>query len=599
MPPKATPAVAEIDVRPYLEHASKKAREDEIGDGPEGNWEVAYVYAFIDRFTDLRKVEYSSTIKSVTDLELALVESSPPSKVPRRATLSAATRNSASEFNGNGNGNGNGQGHHSSASSLSSLSDDEDATPIPITPMPANPTISAIPPVLTPDTPIPPRSELLVTIVETFKQNLVGVPEMNDYHGKKTWLTWLINFVGKRLSDKFSGGFRWESNLLRTRGLKPGQEEDKMFWSLRWEDKIHLFRQLVDYQLCMSPPVRDKIQQGYDLGHQRNALRSPYTNPLIVESLGTTLTNRQIFHLDDSPRLYSATAIPSKSTQTVPPVHSNWATMSTTSAGYKAFLLSLPEPVVGLGQKKPKGGKGSKDDVKREERVIRSKLQKGLVKLAQFEEALAEIETKERRVAARRAESDARMARNLSRTHPGTSTRSTRQKPRTVTYVNDGIGEDDEIDQLEDDDDDDDHEQEDEDEDEDLAKMGRGKRRKIATNHAQHGEDDWDTSSVASGSNSRRQSHRGPVIPGERRSSRVQSRLKAEDGSQSGHADEIDELAEDEPDATEQRDGDMKVELSTDLVDENKQDDQPESNGQEQIENGDSTEDKPEDTMQV
>lgn len=33
-------------------------------------------------------------------------------------------------------------------------------------------------------------------------------------------------------------GFRWEGNLLRTRGLKPGQEQEKMFWLLRWEDKV-------------------------------------------------------------------------------------------------------------------------------------------------------------------------------------------------------------------------------------------------------------------------------------------------------------------------------------------------------------------------
>jgi hypothetical protein len=42
------------------------------------------------------------------------------------------------------------------------------------------------------------------------------------------------------MADKFYGGFRWEANLLRTRGLKPGQEEEKMFWFLRWEDKVSL-----------------------------------------------------------------------------------------------------------------------------------------------------------------------------------------------------------------------------------------------------------------------------------------------------------------------------------------------------------------------
>ena len=153
--------------------------------------------------------------------------------------------------------------------------------------MPSNPNIPVVPPVLPEDTPIPPASETLVAIIECFKQNLMAVTDLNDYHGKKTWLTWLINFVGKRMNSSVWNGFRWEGNLLRTRGLKPGQEQEKMFWLLRWEDKvsgdveiesmrlkthsssfppqIHLFRQLVDFQLCSSPLIREKITQGYDL----------------------------------------------------------------------------------------------------------------------------------------------------------------------------------------------------------------------------------------------------------------------------------------------------------------------------------------------
>ncbi|GAA5904574.1 uncharacterized protein JCM6883_003831 [Sporobolomyces salmoneus] len=551
MPPKASAsAVPPINVEQYLKDASKNAREDEVGDGPEGNWEVAYVYAFIDRFTDLRKVEYGAPLKSVFDLERALLASSPPSRSQqRKAALAAANKNNGADAPGNGNGNGQDQERpHSSASSLSSLSDDED-TPT-VQPMPSNPSISSAPPVLAADTPIPPPSETLVAIIECFKQNLVGIPEMNDYHGRKTWLTWLINFVGKRLGEKFFGGFRWETNLLRTRGLKPGQEEDKMFWYLRWEDKIHLFRQLVDFQLTNSTLIRERVQQGYDLGHQRNALRTQAANPLIVEPLGTTLSKRQVFHIDESARLYVASAIPTKSTNSVPPANSNWASLTSTSPGYKAFLLSLPEPAPAPGTvpgkpgpRKNKGPKpGSKEDPKREERLIRGKLEHGLEKLVKYEEAMAEIEVKERRVAARRADADARLARNISRT-VNTSSRTTRQKPKTVNYANDGVGEngDEEIDELEESVAGGDYDETGE------QTMGRGKRRKTATTNAN--EEDWETSSIASASTSgRRGSARnaarmGPTIPGERRSSRVQSKLK-EEGYEVG-SDEVDELDED------------------------------------------------------
>ena len=68
--------------------------------------------------------------------------------------------------------------------------------------------------------------------------------------------------------------------------------------------------------------------------------------------------------------------------------------MSSAAPGYKAFLLSLPEPapppgtVPGKpGPKKNKAPKpGSKEDPKREERLIRAKLERGLEKLATFDE---------------------------------------------------------------------------------------------------------------------------------------------------------------------------------------------------------------------
>lgn len=102
--------------------------------------------------------------------------------------------------------------------------------------------IDPIPPLLPADTPCPPASDLLKDIVEVFIDNLKPIKELSEYHGKKTWFHFLINFVTYRFNADpvRRGGFRWETNLLRTRGLKPGQEKEAKWWMLRWEDKVRL-----------------------------------------------------------------------------------------------------------------------------------------------------------------------------------------------------------------------------------------------------------------------------------------------------------------------------------------------------------------------
>lgn len=108
--------------------------------------------------------------------------------------------------------------------------------------VPSSSTIDPVPPVLPLEHESPPTSDLLKTIVETFIENLRPIKELSEYHGKKTWFHFLINFVSYRFSADplYRGGFRWETNLLRTRGLKPGQEKEDKWWKLRWEDKVSL-----------------------------------------------------------------------------------------------------------------------------------------------------------------------------------------------------------------------------------------------------------------------------------------------------------------------------------------------------------------------
>ncbi|GAA5935775.1 hypothetical protein JCM1841_004128 [Sporobolomyces salmonicolor] len=500
-------AAAEEEEPGLMADASVDALEVEVADGPEGNWEVAYVYAFLEKFTELRDVSYHSNFKNVFDLEQALLDSSPPVKLQRKAAIAAKS-------------NGNGKRASSPTSSLSSLTDDEDES---ASSLPSNPPIPAVPPPLPADTPTPPASELLVTIIEEFKSNLSTVPDLNDYHGKKSWLTWLINFVGKRFTaDQFRGGFRWETNLLRTRGLKPGQEDEKMFWLLRWEDKIHLLRQLVDFQLTSSAKIRDVIKTEYDLGQQRNAQRTSATNSLVLEPLGrlsSSFGKRMLYHLDETPRLYASGNLHKTS--------SPWTCVASTTEGYKAYTLQLAEPV----QKGKKGGKGpfemakgkakagSKDDPKREERLVRARLEKELEAVVEYDEAMAKINTQRLRVTERLANRDARVARTLSRLGGGTTTRSTRLRNR-VNYANDGVGD-------EDDDDDDDAGEE----GSEPAETAGRKRRRADHAYDDEGAEDDDGASVAS--SSKRRSTRNLaaafVVPPERASARLRMQQAQED----------------------------------------------------------------------
>ena len=239
-------------------------------------------------------------------LEQALIDSSPPASAFAEAAAAAAggnnptrtsarlleestkqrvappltavaIRNAAASTSNGGSGSGNGNGaagaevaatngdkpqqrrSGSPASSLSSLTASESGGDTTTTPqdeaaylaaiqavetasVPASLAIDPVPPVLPLELECPPHSDLLKTIVETFIENMRPIKELSEYHGKKTWFHFLINFVSYRFSADplYRGGFRWETNLLRTRGLKPGQEKEDKWWKLRWEDKVSL-----------------------------------------------------------------------------------------------------------------------------------------------------------------------------------------------------------------------------------------------------------------------------------------------------------------------------------------------------------------------
>ncbi|GAA5861564.1 hypothetical protein JCM8547_008074 [Rhodosporidiobolus lusitaniae] len=492
--------------------------EDEISEGPAANWEVAYVYAFLERFTELVNPE-EPLFPSVMTLEQALLDSSPfpPPPSVANAPPTGGAENTRSKvvkpfsqlpgpsagYNGNAsNGNGKTAGGkkdnskkraESPASSLSSLSasesDMKDAKPsdypfndpfealansAPVLRASAEP-VEPVPPfpLLNDDgTPVPvqtpPSNELIKTIMLELIEILSSLKELTDYHGKKTWFHFLINFVTFRLGDKdgWRGGFRWETNLLRTRGLKPGQENEEKFWNLRWEDKVHLMRQMIDFMLFGTADVRDTIKQHYDLGNQRIAKRDPDSNPLVLLPLGRTSSLLTIYHLDTSPRLY-ASGSPYKAS-------SPWVVVASTLEGYRGFLETLAEPskadrkqvklkgpfaraaswaMPGASIGPPAGGRKGKGkeqegDGKEEERVLRARLESRLDDVFKWDEAQQDLAARALREAEKAAERDARVARNLSRlAAPAVpiATRSTRARNR-VNYDEDatapGAGED-------------------------------------------------------------------------------------------------------------------------------------------------------------
>ncbi|GAA5837622.1 hypothetical protein JCM11251_002027 [Rhodosporidiobolus azoricus] len=545
-------------------------RDQELSDGPAANWEVAYVYSYLHTFTDLIDPS-EDAFPSVMAFEDALLSCSPrptaessaaplpkplsslpaPNAKDKREAEAAGKRNVAA-----GKRDGK-QRAGSPASSLSSLdSSDDGATGGEwIDPFESHsasaPVLRASVEPLDPIPPpramladgetfdVPPHSELIKTVMLELNKSLSELKELTDYHGKKTWFHFLINFVTQRLqSDLYSGGFRWRSNLLRTRGLKPGQEDERNFWLLRWEDKVHLMRQMIDYMLVSVPSVRDKIKDAYDLGNQRIAKRDPESNPLVILPLGRTSSLLTIYQLDTSPRLYASGA-PYKPS-------APWVAVSSTIGGYKAFIESLSAPTkadrkkialkgpfakaVGAGvggwggEGKVGGAKKAKakeaderEQKEEEERVLRARLEERLEEVEKWEEEQQVLRDRAARAAERAATRDARIARNISRLGAGTTTRSSRLRTRADVgegSVGPNYNEDDDV-------------------EDDGMGVGRRKRRKVEDDAFSYGEGEDETpgaggddaESVASGS--RRGGRRGaastlpPAIPGERSSRRL------------------------------------------------------------------------------
>ncbi|KAK4052549.1 hypothetical protein OIO90_004317 [Microbotryomycetes sp. JL221] len=190
---------------------------------------------------------------------------------------------------------------------------------------------------------LPTKSLLLIEIIKSFERYLY-LPEFEQSHGRRDWFSWLVRFVNKRLNSFGKGGFYWQHNLLKRVGVKSGSEREQEFWLLSWQDKIHLLRQMVDFQLTNVKPIRKIIDEAYDIGKQRVTKRGD-SNELIIDSLGK-IDSRTIWKIDDSPRIYASTDpyLSSDVRDVENSIEFEWQTISTTLEGYKQIIKNLPEP---------------------------------------------------------------------------------------------------------------------------------------------------------------------------------------------------------------------------------------------------------------
>jgi hypothetical protein len=130
-------------------------------------------------------------------------------------------------------------------------------------------------------------------------------------------------------------------------------------------------------------------------GNQRIAKRDPDSNGLVVLPIGRTLSHVTLYHIDSSPRIYASG---DPYTDNAP-----WIAVSSTLAGYKAFLKTLSQPTKAdrkmqalrgpfakaahlVGRKVKGKGAPEKEDKKREERITRARLEADLPEILEYQE---------------------------------------------------------------------------------------------------------------------------------------------------------------------------------------------------------------------
>lgn len=126
----------------------------------------------------------------------------------------------------------------------------------------------------------PPGSDLLVEIIKVFQSNLkLVIPTSERVKdkpiNKRDWFPWLESWVTMRFQDKEREkgakrptGLNWERNILArtvaTHIEEKGNDGQNRFWKISWQEKVHLLRIIVDWQLAYSPQIVQIVTANYN-----------------------------------------------------------------------------------------------------------------------------------------------------------------------------------------------------------------------------------------------------------------------------------------------------------------------------------------------
>ncbi|CAE6525901.1 unnamed protein product [Rhizoctonia solani] len=194
----------------------------------------------------------------------------------------------------------------------------------------------------------------------------------------------------------------WWDDALR-RNLDPFAGHDGDIFTLPWEIKLQILRQLVDYQLQHSAFIRDIIDTVWGARpakHRKGAKKEApppaaagYTKKqLLIEPLGQDRTRRRFWALDDSTRVY-ASGNPWKS-------HCVFYSTSSTREEYmntvEYLKNTLPKPSTGKSTKRPRFEQAQADLI---EKLEETHLEAVDNELARLERARKRVEKRNMMIA--------------------------------------------------------------------------------------------------------------------------------------------------------------------------------------------------------
>ncbi|SCV71042.1 BQ2448_3804 [Microbotryum intermedium] len=232
---------------------------------PCDSWAVAYIYAYLLKFTDLYPCttpNKKSLLPDIQSFEDALLSCSPPStsclrRNPKTGLVQSDHRPSSTIHRATWLPSEITQAEYEYDLRVAQAQVEN----VPPPPFPTTGPLSTEPY----EIPSPPPSILLIEIMQRFYDIMGYFPEFYNPKDRKGWFAWCVRFINTRLSSgPLKGGIGWEVNLIRRVGVKIGREDEANFWRLKWEEKVHVIRHIIDYLLTYGKAIRREIKVAYE-----------------------------------------------------------------------------------------------------------------------------------------------------------------------------------------------------------------------------------------------------------------------------------------------------------------------------------------------